>query len=63
VAHSALQRIHNPPNRHCGCDAGCWGRRTALRRAVKWWVPAGLIGLRDKNDAVAAWKQDRDPGL
>jgi hypothetical protein len=62
VARSALQRIHNPRNRHCGCDPDCWCRRTAVGRAVKWWVPAQLIGLRHKNDAVAAWKQARDPG-
>ena len=30
-----------------------------LVEAVKWWVPARLIGLRPKNDAVAAWKKDR----
>jgi hypothetical protein len=29
---------------------------------VKWWLPAQLIRLRHKNDAVAAWKQARDSG-
>jgi len=62
VARSVLQQIHNPRNRECGCDPDCWCSRTSLGRLVKWWFPARLIGLHHKNDAVAAWKQDRDPG-
>jgi len=42
VARSVLQRIHNPHNLVCGCDPDCWCRRTALGRAVKWWVPPRL---------------------
>ena len=53
MENSALQRIHNPRNRPCGCDPDCWCRRTVFGRAVKWWVPDRLIGLRHKNDAVA----------
>jgi len=62
VARSVLQQIHNPQNRECGCDPDCWCSRTSLGRLVKWWFPARPIGLHHKNDAVAAWKQDRDPG-
>lgn len=62
VTRSVLQRIHNPRNRVCGCDPGCWCQRTALGRAVKWWLPAGALGLRHKNDALAAWKREREQG-
>src|SRR5215218_8541232 len=53
VTRSLLQRIHNPRNRECGCDPDCWCRRTALGRAVKWWLPTGMA--THKNDALAAW--------
>lgn len=49
---SALKRIHNPRNRHCECDPDCWCRRTAVGRLVKWWLPAGLVGLRHKTQAT-----------
>lgn len=49
-------------NRECGCDSDCWCRRTALGRAVKWWFPGRLVGLRRKNDALAAWKKGRAEG-
>jgi hypothetical protein len=52
-----LERIHNPRNRECGCDPDCWCNRTALGRAVKWWVPAGV--RRHKADGLATWKRDR----
>jgi hypothetical protein len=52
-----LERIHNPRNRGCGCDPDCWCNRTALGRAVKWWVPAGV--RRHKADGLATWKRDR----
>ena len=60
VKQSVLERIHNPANRECGCDPDCWCRRTTLGRAVKWWLPARLIGLHHKNDAVADWKRSHD---
>jgi hypothetical protein len=49
-----LQRIHNPRNYECACDADCWCRRTAIGRAVKWWFPARFFGIRHKNSLVAA---------
>ena len=58
-----VQRIHNPRNRECGCDPDCWCRRTRMGRAVKWWLPARLVGLHHKNDALAVWKQGRDQGF
>jgi hypothetical protein len=33
-----------------------------LGRAVKWWLPAGLLGLHHKNDDLARWKRERDEG-
>jgi hypothetical protein len=57
MTRSVLQRIHNPRNRECGCDADCWCRRTAIGRVVKWWVPARLVGLHHKNDRLGAWKE------
>lgn len=60
VSRSLIQRVHNPRNRECGCDAACWCRRTAVGRAVKWWFPAKLFGLRHQSEATAQWKRDQD---
>ena len=60
VNRSAIQRIHNPRNRECGCDADCWCRRTSVGRAVKWWFPARLFGVHHKSAATAQWKRDQD---
>ena len=60
MTRSVLQRIHNPRNRECGCDADCWCRTTAVGRAVKWWFPARLVGFHHKNDRLAAWKQAQE---
>jgi hypothetical protein len=65
---SLVQRIHNPSNYECGCDADCWCRRTALGRAVKWWFPARLFGIRHKNrffarmtwDEIREWKREQE---
>jgi len=57
---SILDRLHNPRNREFGCDPDCWCRRTALGRAVKWWLPARLFGLHHKNEVLASWKRDQD---
>ena len=48
MSRTVLEKIHNPRNRTCGCDPDCWCRRTALGRAVKWWFPGRLFGLRHK---------------
>ena len=40
------ERIHNPYNRGCGCDADCWCNRTAIGRAIKWWFPASWFGIQ-----------------
>lgn len=61
VSRSRIQRVHNPRNHECGCDADCWCQRTTLGRAVKWWFPARLLGVHHKNAATAQWKRDHDP--
>ena len=48
MSRSLLQRIHNPRGYVCPCDPDCWCRRTALGRAVKWWLPARYFGLQHK---------------
>jgi len=61
---AVLRRLHNPHGRECGCDADCWCQRTALGRAVKWWLPARYFGLHHKNHALEQWKlahPDGDP--
>jgi hypothetical protein len=63
-----LQRIHNPGNYVCGCDADCWCRRTAIGRLVKWWFPARLFGIRHKSsffdrmtvDEIREWKREQE---
>ena len=63
--HALLRRLHNPKNRQCGCDAACWCQRTRLGRAVKWWFPARLFGIRHHYGArTAEWKrtQHERPG-
>ena len=62
VERTLLQRIHNPHNRHCGCDADCWCRRTALGRAVKWWFSGRSFGLRHKSTRLDVWKRSQPPG-
>src|SRR5438046_4153774 len=57
-----IQRVHNPRNRACACDPECWGRRTALGRAVKWWFPGRYFGLHHKNRALEAWKRSQPEG-
>ena len=48
MSRALLQKIHNPRNQSCPCEADCWCRRTALGRAVKWWFPGRLFGLQHK---------------
>jgi hypothetical protein len=63
-----LQRIHNPQDYECGCNADCWCRRTAVGRLVKWWFPARWFGIRHKNDffegmtldEIRAWKKAQE---
>jgi hypothetical protein len=62
MAHGVLRRIHNPRGRECACDADCWCRRTALGRAVKWWLPARSFGLHHKNRALEEWKRSQPEG-
>lgn len=62
VTRSVVERIHNPRNRECGCDPDCWCNRTAVGRAVKWWLPAHLVGPTHKSAATADWKLERDQG-
>lgn len=65
---AVLQRIHNPHDRSCGCDADCWCNRTAVGRAVKWWFPARWFGIHHKTtfinemtpDERAEWKRRQD---
>ena len=61
MSRALVQRIHNPRNRTCGCDADCWCQRTALGRAVKWWFPGRYFGLHHKNRALEEWKRSH-PG-
>jgi hypothetical protein len=72
VARTLLQRIHNPRNSVCGCDADCWCRTTRSGRLVKWWFPAHRFGIRHKNtwfdttfkswtdDQIRAWKREQE---
>jgi hypothetical protein len=57
-----LHRIHNPRNRQCACDPDCWCQRTAVGRAVKWWVPGRYFGLHHRNRKLEAWKRGGVPG-
>ena len=65
---SLLARIHNPRNYDCGCDPDCWCRRTAIGRAVKWWLPARWFRIRHKNsffdgmtwDEIRRWKREQE---
>jgi hypothetical protein len=64
---TVLRKLHNPRGRACGCDAGCWCRRTAVGRALRWWFPARFVGIRHVSGArrewtdaeVADWKRSR----
>jgi hypothetical protein len=52
--------MHNPRDRTCGCDADCWCNRTAVGRAVKWWLPARFFGLQHKATRHSAeWKRQQ----
>ncbi len=56
VARSLIARIHNPSGRECGCAPECWCRRSAVGRAVRWYLPL-------RHHAVSPeWKraQERD---
>jgi hypothetical protein len=63
-----VQRIHNPRNRGCGCDADCWCNRSSIGRAVKWWFPARWFGIHHKHTYIngmtgaerAEWKRQQD---
>jgi hypothetical protein len=65
MSRTLVQRVHNPRNLSCGCDARCWCRRTAVGRAVKWWFPARLFGIHHHNrvfdgmskDEIREWKR------
>jgi hypothetical protein len=72
MTRSLAQRVHNPHDSVCGCDADCWCRATWIGRLVKWWFPARYFGIRHKNtwfemtfegwsdDEIRAWKRERD---
>jgi hypothetical protein len=47
-----LQRIQNPHNQRCGCDADCWCNRTTIGTAVKWWFPAHWFGIEHKRTFI-----------
>jgi len=36
---SAIERLHNPRGRRCGCPAECICQRSALGRALRWYIP------------------------
>jgi hypothetical protein len=60
MSRSLVARMHNPRNRTCGCDADCWCNRTAVGRAVKWWLPARFFGLQHKATRHSAeWKRQQ----
>jgi len=61
MSRTLVQRIHNPRDRRCFCAAGCWCRRTRIGRAVKWWFPARLFGVRHQGGVTMEWKRARDP--
>ena len=60
------QRLHNPHNRVCGCDAGLLVPTYRRGRAVKWWFPARYVGLHHKSsffsgmtpDEIREWKRE-----
>ena len=39
AAGSLRDKIHNPFDWTCNCDASCWCRTSRLGRAVMWYVP------------------------
>jgi hypothetical protein len=72
MARTLLQRVHNPHDSVCVCDADCWCRATRIGRLVKWWFPARYFGIRHKNtwfetrfkgwsdEEIRAWKREHD---
>jgi hypothetical protein len=56
-----------PFRKRCG-DPDCWCRRTTVGRAVKWWFPARLFGIRHKSkffermtcDEIREWKREQE---
>jgi hypothetical protein len=71
VERTLLQRLHNPRNSTCGCDADCWCNALTIGRAVKWWFPARLFGVHHKYTSspmfvgwsekdIKEWKRNQD---
>jgi hypothetical protein len=54
MTRTLVQRIHNPRNRGCGCGSDCWCNRTAVGKAVKWWIPARWLGIEHKHTLIDA---------
>jgi hypothetical protein len=68
MSRTVLQRVQNPRNRSCGCAPGCWCKRTAVGRAVRWWFPGRYLGMPHTSPGSAGWKRDQHslgqvPGL
>jgi hypothetical protein len=34
-----IERLHNPGGRLCGCPPECICQRSALGRALRWYIP------------------------
>jgi hypothetical protein len=36
---SIIERLHNPSGGRCGCPPECICQRSALGRALRWYIP------------------------
>ncbi|HEY1480664.1 MAG TPA: hypothetical protein VGF46_11570 [Gaiellales bacterium] len=59
MTRTLLQRVHNPRGRTCGCASDCWCQRSAVGRALRWWVPGRYVGLHHKRAGDADWKRSQ----
>jgi len=39
MAHSLIERMHNPRGRTCGCEPDCWCQSTMIGRLLRWYSP------------------------
>jgi hypothetical protein len=36
---SIVGKLHNPKGRRCGCPPECFCQRSAVGRALRWYIP------------------------
>jgi len=61
---SVVERIQNPRGLRCGCPAECICQRSALGRALRWYIPGRFhtpVPAEDKERLEAEGRAFRDP--